>query len=76
MFITSTATSIRARRGSGSTPASARQRKRLDASQYGIVRNVGAAASRLCRCVVPVRGRPAMTTGGSSSMSWISGCRA
>ena len=39
------------------------------------MRKVGAAASRLCRCVVPVRGSPAMTTGGASSMSWISGCR-
>ena len=40
-----------------------------------MVRKVGAAASRLCRWVVPVRGSPAITTGGRSSMSSISGCR-
>ena len=75
-FITWTATSIRALRGSGSTPASAGSGNGSLLSQYGMVRNVGAAASRLCRWVVPVRGRPAMTSGGRSSMSWISGCRA
>ena len=56
-------------------PASAGSGNGSTLSQYGMVRKVGAAASRLCRWVVPVRGSPAMTTGGSSSMSWISGCR-
>ena len=75
VFITVTAMSIRAARGSGSMPSSLGNGNGSKLSQYGSVRKLGAAPSRLCRCVVPVRGSPAMTTGGSSSTLWISGWR-
>ncbi len=45
------------------------------ASQYGNDRRAGSAASRLWRCVVPVRGWPTMIIGFSISMSWIDGSR-
>ena len=52
-------------RGSGSPGAgcslSASTGSRL--SQYGSDRSAGSADMRLCRCVVPVRGRPQMTIG-------------
>ena len=57
-FMNSTAASIRTRRGSGSTPASAGIGNGSTLSQYGNVRKVAAAPSRLCRCVVPVREPP------------------
>ena len=49
VFIIETATSIRATRGSGVRPASAGSGNGSKLSQYGMVRNVGAAANRLCR---------------------------
>ena len=53
MFITSTATSIRVRRGSGSTPTSSRHRERLVALP---VRHGAKASARRGQQVVQVRG--------------------
>src|SRR5215216_2900257 len=73
----SSATSVRAMRGSGSPGAgcsdSGSTGWRL--SQYGSERSAGSAAMRLCRCVVPVRGKPHTMIGASMRTSWISGCR-
>ncbi len=52
VFITVTATSMRAARGSGSTPASAGSGNGSKLSQYGSVRKVGAAPQQ----VVQMRG--------------------
>src|SRR5918995_544912 len=73
----SSATSVRAMRGSGSPGAgfseSGSTGSRL--SQYGSDRSAGSAAIKLWRCVVPVRGRPHTTIGASMWTSWISGWR-
>ncbi len=67
--------SVRARRGSGSMPASDARGKGSTLSQYGSVRSEVSVASSWCRCVVPVRGRPTMMIGGSRSRSTMPGSR-
>ena len=62
----------RSRRGCSSASSGAGNGSRL--SQYGRCRSAGSAASRLCRCVVPVRGSPQMMIGRSIGMSAISRC--
>ena len=76
-LIVATVVSVRAIRGSASPGPgrsdSASTGSRL--SQYGSDRSAGSAANKLCRWVVPVRGRPAITIGRAISTSWISGWR-
>ena len=66
-----------AKRGSGSPAPAAPTAGSTgsSASQYGSERSAGSAEMRLCRCVVPVRGRPTMTIGAVIGMSRISGWR-
>jgi len=64
-------------RGSGSPLASFSDSASTgsSASHQGSERSCGPAEIRLCRCVVPLRGSPAITIGGSISTCAISGCR-
>ena len=66
---------VRPIRGSGSTPRSPGSGNGSRLSQYGSVRNSPVAPSSCCRWLVPVRGSPAITTGGTSSTSSTSGSR-
>ena len=73
VFTRSSPVAHRSRRGCSSGSSGDGNGSRL--SQYGRWRSAGSAASRLCRCVVPVRGSPQMMIGRSIATSLDLGMR-